>query len=147
MVPITKPHGRFARARDGGSTAVELAVLAPATIAAGLALVQLLFWGLGGLAAQAAADRAAQATRTAAGSPTAGEAEAASMLDELASQFLSKSAITVTRGVDTTTVAVTATARGLPLPIRVTVEVPTERLTTPGCSDHPLPPSPPTVGS
>lgn len=123
---------RWGRWRDDrGSTAVEFAIGAPMIVGMLLLLVQAFFWGMGGLAAHAAADHAAQMARVAGGSQAAGQADGAELLDQLGGWFVDDPLIVVERGPETTRVTITGTARGLPIPIRVTVSAPTERVTSP----------------
>jgi hypothetical protein len=117
------------RHADSGATAVELAVSAPILMGLLLLLVQAFFWGMGNLAAQAAAAHAAQTTRVAGGTPAAGHAEGNHLLTQLGGRFVDEPAIVVTRGPQTTIVTITGTAHGLSIPISVTVQVPTEPAT------------------
>jgi hypothetical protein len=96
-----------------------------------LLLVQAFFWGMGGLAAHAAADHAMQTARMADGSQATGHADATELLDQLGGWFVDNPTVTVHRGTKTTTVTITGTAHGLPIPIHVTVQAPTERVTPP----------------
>jgi hypothetical protein len=96
-----------------------------------LLLVQAFFWGMGGLAAHAAADHAVQTARVVGGSETAGQADAAELLSQLGGWFVDHPTVHVTRGGQTTTVTISGNAHGLPIPIKVTVRAPTERTTQP----------------
>jgi Flp pilus assembly protein TadG len=116
---------------DRGSTAVEFAIGAPVIVGVILLLVQAFFWGMGGLAAHAAADHAVQTARVTASSQAAGQADAAELLQQLGGWFVDNPAVTVHRGAQTTTVTIRGTAHGLPIPITATVQAPTERITTP----------------
>lgn len=120
---------RRSRRGDRGSTAVELAIGAPIGVGFLLLVVQLFFWGMGWLAAQSAADHAAQTARVIGGSEAAGHADATALLAELGGTFVDDPTVQVERGIQTTTVTITGTARGLPLPITITVHTPTERAT------------------
>lgn len=113
--------------RDRGSTAVELAIGAPIGVFFLLLVLQLFFWGMGWLAAQSAADHAAQTARVIGGSETAGHADADALLAELGGRFIDNPTVAVQRGAQTTTVTISGTAHGLPLPITITVHAPTER--------------------
>ena len=117
------------RRDDRGSTAVELAIGAPIGVFALLLVVQLFFWGMGWLAAQSAADHAAQTTRVIGGSEAAGHADATALLADLGGRFVHNPTVQVQRGAQTTTVTIAGTAHGLPLPITITVHAPTERAT------------------
>jgi Flp pilus assembly protein TadG len=118
---------RPSRRDDRGSTAVELAIGAPIGVFFLLLVLQLFFWGMGWLAAQSAADHAAQTARIIGGSETAGHADADALLAELGGKFVDNPTVQVQRGAQTTTVTISGTAHGLPLPITVTVHAPTER--------------------
>ncbi len=122
---------RPTRRGERGSAAVEFALAVPMLLSVLATLVQLFSWGMAHLAAQAAADRAAQTARVAGGTPRAGRAEARELLAQLPGGFLVDPAVTVTRTPTRTTVAVCGAARGIPLPVAVTVSSPTERYTTP----------------
>lgn len=119
------------RRRDRGSAAVEFALAVPMLLLILATLVQFAAWGLGHLAAQAAADRAAQTTRVLGGTAATGRAEARELLDQLAGGVLADPTVAVTRTPTRTTVTVRGAARGIPLPVEVTVTAPTERYTTP----------------
>jgi len=116
---------------DRGSTAVEFAIGAPVIVGLLLLLVQAFFWGMGSLAAHAAADHALQTTRVEGGSAAAGQADATEFLSQLGGQFVDSPTVTVQRGAATTTVTIHGRAHGLPVPITVTVRAPTERITAP----------------
>ncbi|WP_173079959.1 TadE family protein [Phytohabitans rumicis] len=87
---------------------------------------QAFVWGVGWLAAQAAADHAAQTARVVDGSEAAGNADAHDLLAQLGGRFLDDPTVHIQRGPWTTTVTIAGTAHGLPLPITVTVHAPTE---------------------
>jgi Flp pilus assembly protein TadG len=120
---------RVDRHDDRGAVAVEFALGAPILFGILLILLQVFAWGMGYLAAHAAADQALQTTRVVGGSPAAGRDEATQLLGQLGGRFVDNPEIAVTRGAATTTVTVRGTAQGAPLPITVTVEAPTERYT------------------
>lgn len=114
---------------DRGSVAVEFALAVPLLVLILVTLMQAFAWGVGHLAARAAADHATQTTRVIGGTEAAGRIDAAELLDQLAGRLVNDPTVTVTRGQATTTVTVRGTARGVPLPIEVTTEAPTERYT------------------
>jgi Flp pilus assembly protein TadG len=125
--PRHRPRGAFRD--DRGSFTVEFAIGAPILIGILLLLLQMSFWGMGYLSAHAAADHALQTTRVIGGTAAAGQDDAAALLDQLGGPFIDNPSVTVTRGADTTTVTIHGTAHGLPVPISVTVQAPTERYT------------------
>ncbi|ROO62984.1 TadE-like protein [Micromonospora sp. Llam0] len=116
---------------DRGSTAVEFAIGAPVIVGLLLLLVQAFFFGMGSLAAHAAADHGVQTARVHGGSAAAGQAEAAELLDQLGGWFVDDPTVTVHRGPQTTTVTISGTVHGLPVPVTATVRAPTEQVTTP----------------
>jgi Flp pilus assembly protein TadG len=130
-VPAALPAsaGRWRRlARDDrGSSAVEFAIGAPILLSVVVLLLQMFAWGVGTLAAHAAADHAAQTTRVIGGSASAGQADATAMLADLGGPFVAGKSVSVSRGAAVTTVTIRGRARGLPFPISVTVQAPTER--------------------
>jgi Flp pilus assembly protein TadG len=99
---------------DRGSVAVELAFGAPILLGIIVLLLQIFAWGMANHAAHAAADHAAQTARVVGGSSAAGQADA-------------NASATVSRGAVVTTVTVRGTVRGIPVPVTVTVQAPTER--------------------
>lgn len=109
--------------------AVEFAIGAPILLGIVLILLQMFAWGMGYMAAHAAADHAAQTTRVVGGTAGAGQDDAAALLDQLGGSFVDNPTVTVTRGQVTTIVTIHGKAHGLPLPITVTVQAPTERYT------------------
>ncbi|MFY1674035.1 TadE/TadG family type IV pilus assembly protein [Plantactinospora sp. WMMB334] len=131
--PAGMPGAAVRRRRRGdrGSTPVEFAIGAPVIVGLLLLLVQAFFWGMGNLAAHAAADHAVQTARVAGGTAAAGHTDAAEMLSQLGGEFVDNPTVTVHRGTDTTTVTIHGTTHGLPIPVTVTVQAPTERITTP----------------
>ncbi|MGY0234037.1 TadE/TadG family type IV pilus assembly protein [Longispora urticae] len=120
-------HPRRPRRDDRGATSVEFAIAVPMIVLILAALTQGVLWGIGYLAAQSAADQAAQSTRVVGGSPSAGEVEARELLAQLAGNLVRDPQVTVTRGPAETTVVIHGTAKGLPLPIDVRLTAPTER--------------------
>jgi Flp pilus assembly protein TadG len=112
---------------DRGSTAVEFAIGAPILMGVVVLLLQMSAWGMANLAARSAADHAVQSTRVVGGSSAAGQADATALLSELGGSFFSSSSATVSRGAAVTTVTVRGRVRGLPIPVTVTVQAPTER--------------------
>jgi Flp pilus assembly protein TadG len=112
---------------DRGSVAVELAFGAPILLGIIVLLLQIFAWGMANHAAHAAADHAAQTARVVGGSSAAGQADANELLAQLGSPFLTNSSATVSRGAVVTTVTVRGTVRGIPVPVTVTVQAPTER--------------------
>ena len=135
MPPRHAPHrsraAPVAGRNDSGAVAVEFALAVPMIVLILLTLTQVFSWGMGYLAAQAAADHALQTTRVVGGTPDAGTADATALLDQFGGTFIVDGAVTVVRGPEVTRVTVSGSAHGLPLPIDVTVEAPTERYTTP----------------
>jgi Flp pilus assembly protein TadG len=129
--PRSTPSRRRRWREDRGSSAVEFAIGAPVLVSVVLLLVQAFFWGMGGLAAHAAADHAVQTTRIVGGSESAGQADATELLSQLGGWFVDSPTVRVTRGRQTTTVTITGNAHGVPIPIKVTVHAPTERTTQP----------------
>ncbi len=126
--PFRRPgHRRRLRHDDRGSVAVELAVGAPILLACVVLLLQAFAWGMAYHASFAAANQAAQTARVIGGSSAAGHAAARTALHELGSPFLKRSSVTVSRGTAVTAVTVSGAVRGLPVPVTVTVQVPTER--------------------
>ncbi|MEU4217175.1 TadE/TadG family type IV pilus assembly protein [Actinoplanes sp. NPDC026623] len=116
---------------DRGSTAVEFAIGAPVIVGLLLLVVQAFFYGMGSLAAHAAADHAVQTARMDGGSAGAGQSDATALLGQLGGWFVDNPNVTAQRGAQITTVTIRGTARGLPIPITVTVQAPTERVTKP----------------
>lgn len=116
---------------DRGSTAVEFAIGAPIIVGLLLLVVQAFFYGMGSLAAHAAADHAVQTARVDGGSAGAGQADATALLGQLGGLFVDNPTVTAQRGAQTTTVTIRGKAHGLPIPITVTVQAPTERITKP----------------
>ncbi len=116
---------------DRGAVAVEFALAVPLLILILVVLTQVFFWGMGYLAAHAAADHAAQTTRVVGGTAAAGQTDAEELLADLGGDFVGDPTVTVTRSATTTSVTFAGTAQGLPIPIVVTVQLPTERFTTP----------------
>ncbi|WP_326550112.1 TadE/TadG family type IV pilus assembly protein [Micromonospora sp. NBC_01813] len=114
---------------DRGSTAVEFAIGAPVIVGLLLLLVQAFFFGMGSLAAHAAADHGAQTARVHGGSAAAGQADATELLHQLGGWFVDDPTVTVHRGAETTTVTISGTVHGLPVPVTATVRAPTERVT------------------
>jgi Flp pilus assembly protein TadG len=126
-----RPRAPALRRDDRGSVAIEFALAVPMIVLILLTLTQVFSWGMGYLAAQAAADHALQTTRVVGGTEQAGTTDATALLDQLGGKFIAGPGVRVTRGEETTTVRVWGSAHGLPLPIEVTVQAPTERYTTP----------------
>ncbi|RSM65121.1 TadE family protein [Actinoplanes sp. ATCC 53533] len=116
---------------DRGSTAVEFAIGAPVIVGLLLLVVQAFFYGMGSLAAHAAADHAVQTARVDGGSAGAGQADATELLGQLGGWFVDNPKVTAQRGAQTTTVTIRGKTHGLPIPITVTVQAPTERVTKP----------------
>jgi Flp pilus assembly protein TadG len=114
---------------DHGSVAVEFALGAPILLGILLLLLQMFAWGMGYLAAHAAADHALQTSRVVGGTAAAGQDDATALLDQLGGSFVANPTVTVARSAQTTTVTIHGTAHGLPVPITVTVQAPTERFT------------------
>lgn len=108
---------------------MEFAIGAPILLGVVLILLQMFTWGMGYLAAHAAADHAVQTSRVVGGTAGAGQDDAAALLNQLGGSFVDNPTVTVTRGQATTIVTIHGTAHGLPLPITVTVQAPTERYT------------------
>ncbi|WP_018352064.1 hypothetical protein [Longispora albida] len=106
---------------------MEFAIAVPMIVIILSALTQGVLWGIGYLATQSAADRAAQTTRVVGGNPAAGQHQARELLAQLGGTAVRDPQVTVTRGAVETTVVIHGTAKGIPLPIDVTVVVPTER--------------------
>ncbi|GAA3302539.1 hypothetical protein GCM10020218_098280 [Dactylosporangium vinaceum] len=132
--PVAASRRSRLRARldgDRGAVAVEFALAVPLIVAIIVILTQVFFWGMGYLAAHAAADHAAQTTRVVGGTAAAGQTDAEELLADLGGTFVGDPTVTVTRTAQTTTVTIAGTAQGLPIPIVVTVQLPTERFTTP----------------
>jgi Flp pilus assembly protein TadG len=117
------------RRDDRGSVAVEFAIGAPILLGIVLILLQAFVWGMGHLAAHAAADHALQTSRVVGGTAAAGQDDAAALLSQLGGSFVDDPSVTVTRDAATTTVTIHGRAHGLPLPITVSVNAPTERYT------------------
>lgn len=109
--------------------AVEFALGAPIVLGILLLLLQMFAWGMGYLAAHAAADHALQTSRVVGGTAAAGTDDATALLNQLGGSFVDNPSVTVTRGPQTTSVTIHGTAHGLPIPITVTVQAPTERYT------------------
>ena len=129
--PVTSTRLRRRRLDDRGAVAVEFALAVPLLMLILVVLTQVFFWGMGYLAAHAAADHAAQTTRVVGGTAAAGQTDAEELLADLGGNFVGGPTVTVTRTATTTTVTIAGTAQGLPIPIVVTVQLPTERFTTP----------------
>jgi Flp pilus assembly protein TadG len=119
----------LSRRDDHGAVAVEFALAVPMLVLILLTLTQAFAWGMGQLAAQSAADHAAQTTRVVGGTAAAGHDDATQLLTQLGGRFIENPAVTVTRGATVTTVTIRGAAHGAPIPITVTVQVPTERYT------------------
>jgi len=124
--PGSAPRGG-GRRNDRGSFAVEFAIGAPVVLGILLILLQIFAWGMGYLAAHAAADHALQTSRVVGGSAAAGQDDAATLLNQLGGSFVDDPAVTAIRGPAITAVTISGKAHGLPLPITVTVHGPTER--------------------
>ncbi|MEV6930858.1 TadE/TadG family type IV pilus assembly protein [Dactylosporangium sp. NPDC051485] len=131
--PGTGPRPRrrtHRRHNDRGAVTVEFALAVPLLVFIVVVLTQVFMWGMGYLAAHAAADHAAQTTRVVGGTAAAGQTDAEDLLAGLGGDFIADRTVTVTRTAQTTTVRITGHARGVPVPIVVTVQLPTERYTT-----------------
>lgn len=120
--------GRRRRLRDDrGSTAVEFAFGGGMLASLIILLLQAFAWGMGNLAAHTAANHALQTSRVVGGNAAAGQNDATTLFDSLGGSFIDNPSATVSRGAAITTVTVRGRAHGLPFPIRVTVQAPTER--------------------
>lgn len=93
--------------------------------------VQFALWALAQLGVQHAANHALQTTRVNRGSVAAGQADAATVLAQVAGGIVNDPRITVTRNADTATVAVEATVvcvvPFLRLSVSTAVSAPVER--------------------
>lgn len=127
LAPPRTGRRRPLRDEDRGSVAVEFAIGAPILLGTIMLLLQIFAWGMANHAAHAAADHAAQTARVVGGSSAAGQADANELLAQLGSPFLNNPSATVSRGAVVTTVTVRGTVRGIPVPVTVTVQAPTER--------------------
>jgi hypothetical protein len=111
-----------------GYTAVMLAAL--------LIGVQTMVWGLAEMACRHAANHALQVTRVQGGNPAAGQADAATVLDQVGADLVSGPTIQATRGEATASVTVTGSALQvlpfLTLSVGTTVTGPIESLAQAG---------------
>jgi hypothetical protein len=118
------------RARDRGSTTVELVVATPLMLLLLMLVVQFALWAHAGHIAQAAANSGVQAARAYRSAPDAGSAEARTVLEHSAGSILTGVQVTANRDAQTATVTVTgqalAVVPGLHLAVRASVTAPRE---------------------
>lgn len=128
------PSGR-PRHDDRGSASVEWALGAVVLMSILLLIGHAFTWGVARLAAQTAVGHAVQTARVIGGTPEAGQADAAALLDGLRGGDFTARTITVRRTATQTTVTITGSTPtlvpGLRLPVSVTRTAPTERYTPP----------------
>lgn len=140
--PPTRPRGGRAGAphapaaaprrgrRERGSVTTEMVLYTPLLMLLLTAGVQFVLWGWAQLAAQHAATHAVQATRVAGGTPAAGQADAAAVLDRIAPTALQDRRVSARRGPDGADVLVEGHAIRLlpliPLPVRAHAHAPVE---------------------
>lgn len=125
----TRPRRRATTRHDDGSVAVQFALAVPILLTMLGVLIQTALWGLGYLAAEQAAQHAAQTTRVVGGTVAAGRADATTLLHQLGGRLVTDPTIQITRGPVTTTVTIHAHARGAPIPLTAHASAPTERFT------------------
>nr|WP_231929603.1 TadE/TadG family type IV pilus assembly protein [Micromonospora inositola] len=116
---------------DRGSVTTEVVLYAPLLMLLVLLGVQFATWGLAHLAVQHAANHAVQTTRVYQGTTTAGQADANTVLTQLAGSLVNDRQVSVTRTQERTTVRISGTApRVVPflrLRVATTAAAPTER--------------------
>lgn len=117
---------------DRGATSVEMVGYTAVMLAALLVGVQAAVWGLGELACRYAANHALQVTRVQGGSAAAGQADAATVLDDIHGNLVTEPEFSAGRDAATATVRVKGKAVQvipfLTLPVGTTVSAPTEVL-------------------
>jgi Flp pilus assembly protein TadG len=116
---------------DRGSTTTEVVLYAPLLMLLVLVGVQLAVWALAQLGVQHAANHALQTTRIQGGTAAAGQADATTILAQVAGGIVNDPRVSATRTVDTATVSIRATVPPvvpfLHLRVSTTVSAPTER--------------------